>query len=320
MNTLASLPGLYEPVTLEEIRRGLLDDPKRLPAACLYDDVGSALFEAITWLPEYGLTRADLRLLAKHAREVRDVVPGPLDAVELGSGSGRKARVLLESWDGPIRYQPVDLSATALKDCEDRLASLNGVVVLPLEAGYLEGLDRAVRRRRPEATVLVLFLGSNLGNFERPVAAAFLREVRAQLRPGDALLLSVDLEKSAERLLAAYDDPTGVTAAFNRNALSHLNRELAADFDVAAYRHRVVYDASARRVEMHLVPGSEQVVNVGALRLRLRVAAGEGIRTESSHKFVPAEVASWGEAAGFRRAAEWTDSEWAYGLSLLVVP
>jgi L-histidine N-alpha-methyltransferase len=318
MNALATLPGLYEPVTLEEIRRGLLDHPKRLPATCLYDEVGSALFEAITRLPEYGLTRADLRLLTRNAVLVSAHVPGRLDVVELGSGGGRKARLLLQAWPGSLRYQPVDLSTAALDDCRDRLATLRGVEVLPLEAGYLDGLEKATRRRRLGATVVVLFLGSNLGNFERPAAAEFLREVRAHLRPGDALLASVDLEKDERRLLAAYDDPLGVTAAFNRNALARLNRELEADFDVAAYRHRACYDASARRIEMHLVSPGEAIVRVRALGLTLRVGAGESLWTESSHKFAAGEVASMGEAAGFRRAAEWIDPDWEYSLSLLI--
>jgi L-histidine Nalpha-methyltransferase len=318
MNALASLPGLYEDVTLEEIRRGLLDEPKRLPATCLYDEVGSALFEAITRLPEYGLTRADLRLLARNASLVSAQVPGRLDVVELGSGGGQKARLLLQAWPGSLRYQPVDLSAAALDDCRERLGALRGVEVLPLGAGYLDGLEKATRRRRLGASVIVLFLGSNLGNFERPAAAAFLREVREQLRPGDALLVSVDLEKDVKRLLTAYDDPAGVTAAFNRNALSRLNRDLGADFDVAAYGHRVVYDATARRVEMRLVAARDTIVQVRSIGLRLRIGAGEGIWTESSHKFAAGEVPSMGEAAGFRSAAEWIDPEWPYSLSLLI--
>jgi uncharacterized SAM-dependent methyltransferase len=157
-----------------------------------------------------------------------------------------------------------------------------------------------------------------LGNFHRPDAGNFLREVRGRLRPGDALLASVDLVKEEERLLAAYDDASGVTAAFNRNALAHLNRELDADFDVAAYNHRAVYDAALRRVEMHLVPMTDETVRVKALGLKFRIEAGERIWTESSYKFRAGELAFMGQAAGFHCAVEAMDREWPFSLSLLM--
>jgi len=320
MSTLAHLPVLREPSLAAAIREGLLDSPRRLPPACFYDEVGSALFDAITVLPEYGLTRADFRLLRSQAGRIAAALPRPLDVIELGSGGGGKARLVLEALSGTrtLRYRPVDVSAAALADCQERLASLPALEVLPLEATYLDGLEEAATRRRFGATVLVLFLGSNLGNFHRPEAREFLREVRGRLRPGDALLASVDLEKEEDRLLAAYDDASGVTAAFNRNALAHLNRELDADFDVAAYRHRAVYDTVLRRVEMHLVPTTDETVRVKALGLEVRIDAGDGIWTESSYKFRTGELASMGEAAGFQCALEATDREWPFSLNLLV--
>jgi dimethylhistidine N-methyltransferase len=302
------------------VRRGLLGTPRRLPAECFYDDVGSALFEAITVLPEYGLTRADLRLLRRHGAQVAARVSGPLEVVELGSGGGRKARALFEAggWPARLRYRPVDVSKAALDECAARLAPLRGVEVLPLQEGYLDGLETVAGQRRPGTRLLVLFLGSNLGNFERAEARAFLAEVRARLRPGDAVLASVDLEKDEKRLLAAYDDPTGVTAAFNRNALGRLNRELGADFDLRAFHHRVRYDPFARRIEMHLLSETEARVRVKALGLDLRFAPGEGLWTESSHKFAPGEIEAWGRSVGFCPAAEWVDLEWLFSLNLLL--
>jgi dimethylhistidine N-methyltransferase len=322
VSVLTSPSGLREPALAAAIREGLVARPKRLPAACFYDELGSALFEAITVLPEYGLTRADLRLLTSHAALVASHLRGPLDVVELGGGGGRKARRLLESapWPGPVRYRPVDVSNAALEDCRERLAALPGVEVLPLRAGYLEGLAEATGRRRPGASLLVLFLGSNLGNFDRAAAQGFLRAVRAVLEPGDALLLSVDLQQDEGRLLAAYDDPTGVTAAFNRNALARLNRELDADFDVAAFQHRALYDPKARRIEMHLVPLTPETVRVEGLGLSLRIEAGEGIWTESSHKFGAGEIPTLASAAGLRCAGEWIDAEWPFSLTLSIAP
>jgi L-histidine Nalpha-methyltransferase len=321
MSALAAFPaGLREPSLAAEIREGLLHDPPRLPAACFYDETGSALFEAITTLPAYGLTRADMRLLTSHAHLVSAHLPGRLDVVELGGGSGRKARILLEAvgWSGFLRYRAIDVSVAALDECRERLAALAGVEVLPLEATYLEGLQIATRSRRAGSTLLVLFLGSNLGNLDRPDASRFLNEVRACLRPGDGLLVSVDLQKDEGRLLAAYDDPAGVSAAFNRNALERLNRELGADFDVAAYEHRALYDARARRVEMHLVPLTDELVRVEGLGLNVRIEGGKGIWTESSHKFAAGEVPAMGLRSRFRCAGEWIDLEWPCSLSLLV--
>ncbi|HEY6546423.1 MAG TPA: L-histidine N(alpha)-methyltransferase [Vicinamibacteria bacterium] len=316
---------LQSPISLREeglsaaIRQGLLGHPKRLPPECFYDELGSALFEAITVLPEYGLTRADLRLLTSHGGRIASQLRGPLDIVELGSGGGRKAKRLLQTtgWPASVRYRPIDVSSAALDDCLERFSALRGVEVLPILGGYLEGLEQAVERRKPGASLLVLFLGSNLGNFERAAAHDFLRAIRARLGRGDALLVSVDLEKSEGRLLAAYDDAAGVTAAFNRNALARLNRELHADFDVLAFQHRALYDATERRIEMHLVPMTDELVQVKKLGLEVWIGAGEGIWTESSHKFAPGELAALGRDTGFWCSAEWVDSEWPYCLGLL---
>ncbi len=312
--------GLRDPIHMDAIRRGLTSSPKTLPVQCFYDDLGSALFEAITLLPEYGLSRAGRRLLESHAGEMTGLVKGTLDVVELGSGSGRKTRILLEKLaaSSPVRYLPVDVSPAALEDCGREIGRLPGVSVVPFEATYIEGLDQATSARRTGATVLVLFLGSNIGNLDRAEARAFLARVRGTLRRGDALLVAADLDKREEVLLAAYDDSLGVTAAFNLNALARLNRELDATFDLKRFVHRARYDREQRRVEMHLVAARDVAVRIGALGLEIALREGETLWTESSYKFAPGEIAAMGEAVGFRLAAEWTDLEWPFAQTLLV--
>lgn len=312
--------GLRELRVADAIRRGLTRSPKQLPFECLYDDLGSALFEAITHLPEYGLSRAGVRLFERHAGDVGALLPGPLEVVELGSGSGRKTRVLLESLAAtrPLVFSPVDISPSALADCRREVERVPGVTVVPLEAEYLDGLRAAVRRRSPQARLLVLFLGSNLGNFSREDAGAFLRDVRRVLRSDDALLLAVDLQCSEERLLAAYDDPIGLSAAFNLNTLARINRELDADFEIKAFRHRARWVAAERRVEMHLVSLADQAADIRGLDLTVTLERGETIWTESSHKFERDEVHTMAERAGFRCAAQWLDSEWPFAQSLLL--
>jgi dimethylhistidine N-methyltransferase len=315
-----ALPGLRAPALAETVRAGISGTPRRLPFECFYDELGSALFEAITHLPEYGLARAGLRLLERHARDAAAALPGRLDVVELGSGSGRKTRVLLErlALAGPLVFYPVDISASALAECRNETERVPGVSCVTIEASHLDGLRDAARRRRAQARLLVLFLGSNLGNFEPGEAQTFLREVRRALRPADALLLGTDAQTSEAALRAAYDDPLGLTAAFNLNALARINRELDADFELAAFRHAVRWDRAARRVEMHLESLRDQPVRIGALDLSLQLARGETIWTESSHKYEAAEVRALGERAGFACAAQWRDHEWPFVQSLLL--
>ena len=320
MSVAAAERGLREARVAESIRRGLTQRPKRLPFECLYDELGSALFEAITHLPEYGLSRAGFRLFERYADDVGALLPGPLEVVELGPGSGRKARVLLESLAAarPVVFYPVDISAAALADCQREVERVAGVTVVPLERDYLAGLSAAVASRRTEARLLVLFLGSNLGNLSTQEAAAFLRDVRRPLRRGDALLLGVDLQMSEPRLIAAYDDPIGLSAAFNLNTLARINRELDGDFQIQAFRHRARWDAAARRVEMHLESLVDQTAHVRGLGLDVELARGETIWTESSHKFEQDEVRAMAERAGFSSAAQWLDDDWPFGQSLLL--
>jgi L-histidine N-alpha-methyltransferase len=319
MTTLAP-PSLLQPKLRHAIRHGLSTRPLSLPVECLYDPLGSALFDAITRLPEYGLSRAERRLLERHCHVLAEWLPSPLQVVELGSGTGVTSTILLQGLTrrGPVCYYPVDISAAALADCEQRAGRIPGVRVRPFEGGHHEGLASVSERRAAGSSVLVLFLGSSIGNLERDAIRPFLAEVRGFLRPGDGLLLGADLLKPEAQLLAAYDDPLGLTAAFNRNALARVNRELDADFDTRAFEHRAVYDPLARRVEMYLVSEESQCVEIGALGIRLALEPGETIHTESSHKFQHGELAAMGRCSGFVSVVEWDDTEWPFSLNLLV--
>jgi len=310
-----------DPGLLAEVRAGLLGPgPKRLPATLLYDELGTALFEAISYLPEYGLTRADERILTRHSPAIARTLPPPLLVAELGSGSGRKTRWLLEALAShqTTRYFPIDISAAALAHCVGELGRLRAVRLEPIHSNYIAGLvDVASRRGRGER-LLVLFLGSTIGNFEPDAARAFLREVRGTLRTGDALLLGTDLVKAPSTLLRAYDDTLGVTAAFNRNLLLRMNRELGATFDLALFRHQARWREAERRVEMHLVAVRAHEVPVPALDLKLSFREGESIWTESSYKFQREDVERMAAGAGFSCLAQWVDDEWPFAETLLI--
>ena len=319
----------------QRVRSGLTrTGQKSLPSQLLYDALGSALFEVIGFLPEYGLTRADERILKAHAGEIARRISSPLRVVELGSGSGRKTQVMLRALAerGALSYQPIDVSSAALARCQASLAGIPGVSIEPIESEYLPGLTHAATRRgdargngrvTPRARghrekLLVLFLGSTIGNFEREEIPEFLAAIRAALEPGDLLLLGTDLIKDVSHLLAAYDDPIGVTAAFDLNVLARLNREMNADFDLGAFRHQARWNARERRIEMHLVSLRPQMARVGALELEVLFTEGESIWTESSHKFESEEALRLGERAGFQRRGQWLDVEWPFAESLFI--
>jgi len=305
-----------------DVRAGLtLPGQKELPSKYLYDDVGSALFEVISCLPEYGLTRADERLLRRHANEIVERVAGPVAVAELGSGSGKKTRWLLESLSRRQRtfYYPVEISRSALVQCERELGDIESVSIVGFEREYLDGLLEVAARRRAGQHLFVLFLGSTIGNFDRMAGMKFLSNVRRILKSGDSLLLGTDLEKPSSQLIAAYDDELGVTAAFNLNLLSRINRELGADFDLNQFTHVAKINYDARSVEMHLRSEQRQVVSIPAAGLTLEFRQGETIWTESSHKYAPDEVCRMADAAGFRCDAQWIDQEWPFAENLLTV-
>lgn len=298
------------------VRAGLASTPKRLPPWLFYDEAGSQLFDEITGLPEYYLTRTERSILARHADEMIARAAGSatkaaprLRVAELGAGSAEKTRILLRAavaLQGEVLYEPVDVSATALLVAQARIErEIPAVRVRPLAMDYTNGF--AFQPTGPDERRLVLYIGSSIGNFEPEEAAHLLAKVRAQLHPGDGMLLGVDLVKDEQTLLPAYDDAAGTTAAFNKNMLARLNRELCANFDVDAFTHRAVWNPQHSRMEMHLESCAPQSVRFAALDFEVEFAAGETIHTESSYKYRRDDVEAMMERAGFAPAGRWTD-------------
>ena len=302
-----------------EVRAGLTRVQKEIPSKYLYDEVGSALFEAIALLPEYGLSRAGTRLLSRYAEEILSFVDSPVVVAELGSGSAKRTRWLLEALSSRQRttYCPIEISPAALDQCERELRQLDAVSIVGFEREYLDGLVEVAARRREGERLLVLFLGSTIGNFDRPAGEEFLRAIRGVLRKDDALLLATDLTKSVDDLILAYDDPAGVTAAFNKNLLARINRELGADFDLACFEHRALYRDTERRIEMHLLSGCAQRVSIPGADLEVGFQAGETIWTESCHKYDPDEIEGLAARSGYRLVGQWIDQEWPFAQNLL---
>ena len=294
-----------------DVAEGLSSPVKRLSPRYFYDDLGSALFEAITLLPEYGLTRADERVLRRHACELGCILQSVSLVGELGSGSGRKTSSILQSLKARnpgLRYSPIDVSAAALDACRLQLSDL--AEVSPICSDWLDGVEQIAARRASDKPLLLLFLGSSIGNLDRASIAKFLSQLHALLRAGDYFLLGADLVKDVDKMIAAYDDSTGVTAAFNKNLLTRINRELSGHFDLRAFDHHVRWDAFNRRIEMHLLAWKQQDVYIGAIGRRFHFDAGETIWTESSHKFTELELESLARASGFTPEKTWTDLEW----------
>ena len=322
MTSHVTLTGHSPAQIAADVRAGLTKHgQKELPSKYLYDEVGSALFEVITVLPEYGLTRAGERLLRRYGAELIELIPLPVAVAELGSGSGKNTRLILGSLarrQPATAYYPIDLSPAAISHCKRELDDLDSVRVAGLERPFLEGLAEAAGRRRHGEGLLVLFLGSNIGNFDRASAEGFLRQVRRTLLPGDRLLVGADLEKPIPILLAAYDDSIGVTAAFNLNLLARVNRELEADFDLSRFQHVALYNEKERRVEMHLRSTIDQTVTIPGADITVAFRQGETIWTESSHRYRRQEIVETARASGFVCEAQWVDEEWPFANSLLV--
>ena len=304
-----------------DVRAGLTKaGQKELPSKYLYDALGSKLFEAICELPEYELTRADERLLRAHAQEIAARIPGDVLVCELGSGSGRKTRWILEALARRrrISYFPIEISPAALAVCQRELADIDSVGIVGLEREYLDGLLEVAARRADGQRLLVLFLGSTIGNFSHPADVDFLHRIRSILLAGDALLLGTDLAKPPAQLIEAYDDPLGVTAAFNLNLLARINRELDADFVLRQFEHHAIFNTETNSVEMHLQSLRQQNVGIAKAHLTVSFEAGETIWTENSHKYSLEEVRHKTEAAGFAHEAQWIDHSWPFAESLLV--
>ena len=318
----------------DDVRRGLTARPKQLQPKYFYDELGSLLFDAICLLPEYYLTRAEDEILRTRGDEIIAAVAGADDArlslLEFGSGSAVKTRLLIEAIlrrQPRLLYRPVDISATTVES--SALSLLQSYPQLSVEA-FAGDYDAALARLGGRTSggcdgdadaggrTLALFLGSNVGNFDQSEAERFLAAVRAVLRAGDALLLGADLKKDTETLLAAYDDPLGLTAAFNLNLLARINREFDADFDLRGFRHRVRYDEGAGRVELYVESLRAQTVRVRELGLTVEFAEGELTHTENSHKYDQSQLKSLAASTGFRLSRAWADAAGRFSSNLFV--
>lgn len=340
MSTFAVAPETTSTSTNEavarEARAGLSAKPKTLSPWLFYDEAGSHLFEQITELPEYYLTRTERSIFAAHAEEIlreaaRGQGPaGKLTLIELGAGTATKTGILLAAavrQQGSVVYQPVDVSETALAEAtENILKNIPDVTVRCQVADYTrEGLP--LDRLRNTRT-LALYIGSSIGNFTPEGSREVLRNLRAQLLPGDTLLLGTDLtpiggpgkHKTEATLLAAYDDAAGTTAAFNLNVLARLNRDLGADFDTENFRHKVLWNAAESRIEMHLESLVAQRVHIpasnGSAALSVGFAQGETIHTENSYKFTPAAVEALLASASFKATRSWQDPQHLFAVTL----
>lgn len=304
-----------EVALVADARAGLVAQPKSLPPKWFYDARGSVLFEEITRLPEYYPTRTERALLTDSVDEIA-TLSGADMLVELGSGSSEKTRLLLDAFrrTGTVRtYVPQDVSASALRAAMDALAPdypdlvLHGVV-----GDFTRHLDRLPRGARR----VVAFLGGTIGNLRPRDRAAFLTQLRAALRPGEQLLLGTSMVTDEAMMVAAYDDAQGVTAAFNRNVLRVLNRELGADFAVEEFAHRALWDPRHEWIEMRLRAQRAMTVHVARLDLTVRFADGEELTTETSAKFRPGGVRGWLEATGYEVTRVWTDPDGRHTLTL----
>jgi len=302
---------------------GLTRQPKRLASKYLYDTLGSRLFEAICDLPWYNITRGERALIGSTRDRLVGCLDEPATLIELGGGSGEKLSLLVEALNRQHRsvcVHLIDISPTALDLAGRTLARYPSVSYVPHQAPYSEGLRAAVTGLQRNTPAMVLFLGSNIGNLGPADSDRFLRDIQMRLRAGDWFLVGADLIKPEPELVLAYDDPLGVTAAFNKNLLARLNRELSADFDLEQFEYRVVWNPSDSRVESYLVSRTKQTVCLTAARFSVCFDEGEVIWTESSYKYKREELVAMGEAAGFVRCEQWVEPKSRFALTLFQKP
>ena len=321
----ATLDTLYEAVMNEAVS-GLTGTSKTLSPWLFYDERGSQLFEQITELPEYYLTRTERGILAEHAREILEAAAhgSRLTLIELGAGTASKTGLLLAECtkqQGSVLYQPIDVSESALDEAAASIgAHIPGVIVQSQVANYTR--EPFTLSRAPGDRALALYIGSSIGNFSPDDARAILQNLRDHLLPGDSLLLGTDLtpssgagsRKSVEAVEAAYDDAQGVTAAFNLNVLARLNRDLGMNFKLDQFAHRAFWNSEASRMEMHLVSLLAQKVKVGGITISF--AVGETIHTENSYKFSVSSIAELFKSSGFSRTHTWQDPEERFAVTL----
>ena len=303
----SKIPAVVFTPLADEVLDGLSERPKRLPPKLFYDAQGSRLFEQITELPEYYLTRTERAIFQQFGGEMVEQAGTNLTLIELGAGSASKTRILVQALARRqlrVHFYPVDVSASALKDA---VTSLNGNIrnlrVHPIVADYSEHVPLL----EVAGSRLVLFIGSSIGNFEPEEAVQFLRRVRGSLRSGDALLLGFDMVKNADVLHAAYNDAQGVTAEFNRNVLERINRELGGQFDVEEFQHVAFWNRKKSRIEIHLESRIRQQVWVRDPGMTFDFAKGERIHTENSYKFTKDSISRMIATGGFTLEKSWTD-------------
>lgn len=302
-----------------DARHYLTQSPRQMASRYFYDALGSALFDAICALPWYRITRAETALLARYGSAILSRAGRPPRILELGAGSGEKLAVLAGSRGATARaveLHLIDISPTALDSAVRALETLPNVEVVAHHATYESGLRLVAGAARPAGRTLALFLGSNIGNFDPDAGDRLLGRLRAALAPGDMLLIGTDLVKPEAELRLAYDDPLGVTAAFNRNLFVRMNRELGANFDLRHLQHVVVWNDTESRVEMHVESTAPQSIRVPEAALAFELAAGERIWTESSHKYRPADVDRMLARTGFHTCERWIDRDAQFALTL----
>jgi L-histidine Nalpha-methyltransferase len=306
----------------EDVRSGLLGAPKRVPPRWFYDALGSALFEAICRLPWYRITRSETALLGRHAGAIVAAAGEASSFIELGAGSGEKlailvARAVRDGLNPEVHL--IDVSPRALELASTTLARFAGVRVTAHETTYDAGLPQATAASPPRGRQLVLFLGSNIGNFDPGDALSFLRRIASHLRTGDLVLVGADLIKPERELLLAYDDPLGLTAAFNKNLLLRIHGELGAEVDLESFVHEARWNGTHARVEMHLVSTRRQVIDIPRAACQIAFERGESIWTESSYKFQPRGLVELGARAGLRMVDQWVDGSAGFALTLFHV-
>ena len=302
-----------------DVLEGLSNRPRQLFPKYLYDALGSQLFEAICHVDEYYLTRAERQILTSHADEIVAAIPECRTLIELGSGSAEKTRKIIEALMRKRRellFIPVDISASALEESSrSLLQAYPGLTIRAYAADYFDGL--AAIKPLHGGPALVLFLGSNIGNFEKADAGTFLQTIRSVLRREDALLLGADLKKDRATLEAAYNDSLGVTRAFIVNELARINRELGGDFDLWAFGLRSVYNEAAGRVEVYVESLRSQMVTIRGLNLSLSLEAGERIHMEQSYKYNLEELTALASQSGFELTQTWLDDQSRFSSNLL---
>jgi dimethylhistidine N-methyltransferase len=317
MATSKQLQFLANAATASAVREGLGASPKWLPAKLFYDEVGSALFEQITELPEYYLTRTERSIFESFAAEILQAAGPALTLIELGAGTAAKTCILIEellSRQPRALFYPIDVSPSALQEATTQLGrQFPHLRVNPIIADYAGGVEAL---NRISGRKLVLYIGSSIGNFEPDESVRLLRRIRRTLRAGDALLLGADFAKSPKILIPAYDDSQGVTAAFNKNILTRINRELEANFDLDAFRHVALWNRRCSRMEMHLESTLAQEVFVPVLDMDIIFAKGEHIHTENSYKYTAEMIESILRESGFNLEQSWHDRQKWFGVHL----